>query len=389
MGRSEEARVAHISTLFPQSYEESRARFRQNLRRVQRLWPDARLECYPLGGDEDLTIDWIQAQGLERREKLLMFTTGEHGIEGYVGSAMLQLFLEEFLPRLEPIRTSAGLLLVHAINPWGMKHRRRTNGENVDLNRNFAWGPKALDTSANPDYGRLAAALNPQGPIRSLFWSDLSFFLKLLRHVASLGLQRFRRATLLGQYRFPRGIFYGGESLQEETRVLMDLYRNHIRGYEQVVHFDMHTGYGPRYQMSVVNSSLESRDSEELARRFSYPLVVKADASEFYAMQGDMIDYVYALVREELPEVRLYATSFEFGTLGDSLPAALRSLRAMVLENQMHWFGAASQNVRRRVEQEFRELYAPQEERWRAVAVADARRAFEGILRAEGFLAQE
>ena len=120
---------------------------------------------------------------------------------------------------------------------------------------------------------------------------------------------------------------------------LIDLYRRHIRGYERVVHLDMHTGYGPRYQMGLVNSPLEPRDSEELARRFAYPLVVKADPSEFYPVQGDMIDYVYTLVREELPEVGLYATSFEFGTLGDSLPAHVRSLRTLILENQMHWSG--------------------------------------------------
>jgi hypothetical protein len=60
----------------------------------------------------------------------------------------------------------------------------------------------------------------------------------------------------------------------------------------------------------------------------------------------------------------------------------------VVFENRMRRFGAGSQNVRERVEREFRELYVPQEERWRAVAVADARRACDGILGAEGFLSR-
>jgi len=376
--------VAQLSTLFPDSYEESRARFRQNLHRVQSLWPSARLAAHPVDGDEDLTIDWIEADALEEKEKLLALTTGEHGIEGYVGSAMLQLFFEQILPRLEP--SSTGLLVVHAINPWGMKHRRRTNGANVDLNRNFVWDRSALDKSSNPDYAKLEPFLNPRGSIRSLWLSNLSFTCGLLWHLLRMGVQSIRGATLLGQYRFPRGIYYGGTSIQEETMVLMELYRQRLREYQHVVLLDMHTGYGPRYQMSLVNSCLEPRKSEELRQQFSYPLVAKSDPAEFYAMQGDMIDYLHTLVRQEFPDKRLYATSFEFGTLGDSLGATVRSLRAMVLENQMHWFGATTQEVRERIERDFAELFFPSEERWRAKAVADARQALRGILGAEGFL---
>ena len=382
--------MVEVSTLFPQTYEESRARFRKDIDLVQRFWPDARLgsHCLVRTGDEPLTIDWIQAEGLRSKERLLLFTTGEHGVEGYVGSAMLQLFLEEFLPRLEPVRTGTGLLLVHAINPWGMQHKRRTNEGNVDLNRNFVWPTHSLGKSFNPDYERLDSFLNPAGPIGSLFWGNISFLLRLLRLAVSLGLQRFRHTMLLGQVRFPRGTYYGGESLQEETQVLMNLYRNHIREYEQIVHLDMHTGYGPRYQMSMVNSWMEPRKSKELERQFSYPLVVKTNPSEFYSIRGDMIDYVYALVHNEFPDKRLYATSFEFGTMGDSFFATLRSLRTMILENQMYWFGAKNRKVREHVEHDFQELFAPQEERWRAKALADVRQAFQGILRAEGFLSQ-
>lgn len=376
--------MAQLSTLFPDSYEDSRARFRQNLHRVRNLWPSARLAAHCMDGGEDLTIDWIEADALEEKEKLLALTTGEHGIEGYMGSAMLQLFFEEILPRLEPSRT--GLLLVHAINPWGMKHRRRTNGANVDLNRNFVWEASALDHSSNPDYAKLEPFLNPSGSIRSLWLSNLSFTCGLLWHLLRLGVQSIRGATLLGQYRFPQGIYYGGTSIQEETMVLMELCRQHLQEYQHVVLLDMHTGYGPRYQMSLVNSCLEPRKSEELRQQLSYPLVVKSDPAEFYAMQGDMIDYLYTLARQEFPGKRLYATSFEFGTEGDSLGATVRSLRAMVLENQMHWFGATTQEVRERIERDFAELFFPSEERWRAKAVADGRQAFRGILSAEGFL---
>ncbi|HUV88060.1 MAG TPA: M14 family metallopeptidase [Anaerolineae bacterium] len=379
-----------MSTLFPRDYEESRATFRQDLERVQARWPNARLESHCLAGDEaaaeDLTIDWIHADGLQRQDRLLLFTAGIHGLEAHVGAGIFRLFVQEFLPRLDP--SSTGLLFVHAINPWGMQHRRRTNRANVDLNRNFVWDTHLLDRSFNAGYGRLTSLLNPREPVRAVAWESLSFLFRLLWSVASLGLARFRHDALLGQYCFPQGLYYGGAALQEETQVLMGLYRKHIPKYSQVVHLDVHSGYGPRYQMSIVNSAMEPRDSAELARRFSYPLVVKANPDEFYSMRGDMIDYVYTLVYNQFPNVRLYATSFEFGTLGDSIARVFRSLRALVFENRLYWSGARNRSARERVEREFQELFYPQDERWRTRAISDARQAIQGILGAEGYLSR-
>ncbi|MGW8249614.1 MAG: DUF2817 domain-containing protein, partial [Anaerolineales bacterium] len=140
----------------------------------------------------------------------------------------------------------------------------------------------------------------------------------------------------VGQYHDPRGIYYGGTQLQEETRLLMKLYRRQLQPYRQILHLDIHTGYGPRYQMGLVNSALEPRDSEGLATEFHYPLVWKANTSEFYDIQGDMIDFIYQLVDNEFPDKGLYGTAFEFGTFGSSVLAAVRDLRATILENQLY-----------------------------------------------------
>jgi hypothetical protein len=267
-----------------------------------------------------------------------------------------------------------------------MQHRRRTNSANVDLNRTFLQQAQAFDPSFNPQYARLTPLLLPQGPIRSFFLSSLAFAVRLAWSLIALGPRALRHAALLGQYRFPQGVYYGGTTWPEETRILIGLYRTHIRPYAHIVHLDMHTGYGPRYQMSLVNSWMEPRDSQQLGREFDYPLVVKSNPSEFYSIQGDMVDFVYTLVKNEFPGKQLYATSFEFGTLGDSTPAVLRSLRAKILENQLYWHGAAHPDIRQSVERDFGELYFPAEPRWREKALADARQAFEGILRAEGFI---
>ena len=51
----------------------------------------------------------------------------------------------------------------------------------------------------------------------------------------------------------------------------------------------------------------------------------------------------------------------------------------------MYWYGA-DDSVRAHIARDFENLYAPRDEQWRAKAIADARQAFDGILRAEGFV---
>jgi len=67
--------------------------------------------------------------------KVIVITSGVHGVEGYLGSALQTKALEDGLFANLPRDT--GVVLVHALNPWGMAHFTRTNEDNVDLNRNF------------------------------------------------------------------------------------------------------------------------------------------------------------------------------------------------------------------------------------------------------------
>lgn len=376
--------MPNSSALFPLSYELSRDRFRQNLIAAKEGWPDAQLYSRRLDHPEDLTIDWISAPATRQSEKILILTTAEHGIEGYVGSAMMQLFIENDLQRLNPRNT--GLLLVHTINPWGMKHMRRTNAHNVDLNRNFVLDSADLDASFNPQYRQLQSFFAPARPLPAIALARLQFAFGLARQALGVSAKTLRSAALLGQYHHQQGIHYGGDKFQEETRVLISLYRQAFQSADQLLHLDMHTGWGPRYQMSLINSYLEQQSSAELRQRFDYPQIVAATGDEFYAMRGDMIDYVYLLRKKEFPHKRLYATSFEFGTYGARLVDEIRSLRATIIDNQLYWHSAPSRRTQEWVAREFRELFYPQEKKWQAKALQDAHRAFNGILRAEGFI---
>lgn len=370
----------------PDSYERSRARFRSRLEMLLPLWPASRLTSISHPWEEDLTTDVLSADAPAARDRLIVLSTGLHGIEGYLGSAALELFFEEYLRRLDPQTT--GLLLIHAINPWGMKHWQRNNPRNVDLNRNFTEDDFSSLRNFNADYPALSPFLNPSRPLQNLPLEKLAFAAQTIHKLLTFGPRRIREAALMGQYRQPEGIYFGGSALQPETKALMALYRSAFAGYRQIIHLDMHSGYGPRDQMTLVTSPHEKMTAAETSARYSLPRVAAANPNEFYTMKGDMTDWEYQLVEREFPGAQFFGAACEFGAFGESILAGARSLRITIFKNQVNQHGgkaAAAQWV----ENEYRELYLPAESAWFEKAMSDARQTFDGIFGVERLAARK
>ncbi len=359
----------------PESYKQSRSRFRNRLDDVTGRWTDAYLTSLPLESDPTLSTDVITAVP-GSKEQLIVISTGEHGIEGYLGSAVMELFFEENVARLDPQTT--GLLLIHAINPWGMHNWERQNPSNVDLNRNFFDSDFADLKSTNPDYPALSPYFAPKTPLADLSGARLGFVVSTIKNFATFGSKRIREAALMGQYHAPEGIYFGGMELQPETVVLMDVYRKGFAGYQKVIHLDMHTGYGPRDQMTMVTSPYEKRPAAGISSSYGAPRVAAANPDEFYTMQGDMIDWEYRLVEKEFPGIEFFAATCEFGTYGDSMLQAAHSLRTTILKNQLNHHGG-SPEASEWVNNEFRELYLPSKPAWLEKALADARHMFDAV----------
>lgn len=111
----------------------------------------------------------------------IIHSSGTHGVEGYLGSAVQIRFLHEMIMQNEKqiesnLQTSSSshgkvrkILLIHAVNPFGMRNHRRANENNVDLNRNVLSKEMWLDVRArDPNfvgYVDMDSDLNPFKPI--------------------------------------------------------------------------------------------------------------------------------------------------------------------------------------------------------------------------------
>ena len=119
---------------FSKSYTEAKKRFHESVNQLESLGHQVQRDSLSLdlvGPDgEDLTID-IAVLGSLTSNKLLLYTSGIHGVEGFAGSA-IQLSVIDMLKNQKLIEDYC-IIFVHIINPFGMAWHRRVNENNVDM----------------------------------------------------------------------------------------------------------------------------------------------------------------------------------------------------------------------------------------------------------------
>ena len=365
------------SESFYNSYEEIRAH-------LQNLTKDLGVEIssYPVDASDDLYIDSFYLPSHGEKTNLVVLTTGVHGMEGYIGSVMLDVFFEEVYPTLD--RDNTGVLVVANVNPYGMKYYRRYNENNVDLNRNFILDWESFDLASNQEYPKVDTFLGPTGKIGNALWHEVGFYLNLAKTAITDGADTISDALLTGQYEYPQGVYYGGTGDEASTAYLKDVFSQCLdSSYENIVHLDIHSGYGPRYNMVIFNSVFETMTEAETQQAFGYDYIIAHDSESFYATTGDTTDFFYRLAQQKQTEAELFSTCFEFGTIGDAFFDTILSLKYTVDENRNHWYPTDNATAAQVVHENYMELYYPTETAWREKTVADFKEATMGVLAAK------
>ena len=365
------------SDSFHSSYEEVRAH-------LQSLTAGLGVDIFSHAIDEQegLYIDSFYLPCTENQTNLIVLTTGVHGMEGYIGAVMLDVFFNEIYPSLDTADT--GVLVVANVNPYGMKYFRRYNENNVDLNRNFILDWDSFDLASNKEYPKVDTFLGPTGKIGNALWHEVGFYLSLGKTAITDGADTISDALLTGQYEYPQGVYYGGSGDEASTVYLKDVFSRCLdSGYENIIHIDLHSGYGPRYNMVIFNSVFETMTEKESQAAFGYDHIIAHDSESFYATTGDTTDFFYRLAQQKQSQAELFSTCFEFGTIGDDFFDTILSLKYTVDENRNHWYPTDNATSAEIVRQNYLELFYPTETAWREKTVEDFAAATLGVLNAK------
>lgn len=326
---------------------------------------------------EDCYIDIFIKEGI-KKDKALILACGQHGIEGYVGSGIIQYVIDQKSSLFK--RDDLCIILIHAMNPWGMKHYRKTNENNVDLNRNFMVDYH-IKEDANPWYEKCIKLFEPHQCYGSKYMESIKFMNRTIVQLIRMGMGNVEKAITLGQFKNRKGLYYGSDQEETSTKILKVCYDEWFHTYDHILFLDLHTGYGPANQLSIVNSRYEKQTSDEMKKRFDYEFIVKSDANEFYEIYGDEIDYIY----QKFKGCDFYAATLEFGTLGNDIKGYVKTLKAIIEENQAYMYGCLHKFDESRILKNYQALYQPFDEIFYQSIQPQFDHAFDQILKTYGY----
>jgi predicted deacylase len=309
---------------FPLTYDECRERFRWTCR-LAGLTSTAHPIAARGPHGQELTID-VTSYGAAAPRRALVILTGVHGDEGFSSSTLLCDAIERWVAdgTDDQLSTDAAVLLVHAVNPWGMAFWRRQNESNVDLNRN--WGRDQLAaTPQNHGYDLIHPALVPGGDRvptpESLF--DVTRAL-----IAEHGAAWVKAAVSEGQYRHPDGLYFGGDRTEESNRILARVVGDRLTGADDVLVVDLHTGHGAFGTYTLLSHVPEGHPDEAWLRSVFDPDRIECTLSA-NATTGPKHGQIASGLNDVVAAAHWRTVTMELGTISDT--------RMIVNERAEHW----------------------------------------------------
>jgi hypothetical protein len=346
---------------FAASYREARAKFLAATRAATRCGT-AELDAARGPDGEALSVDWAWL-GAADSPAVVIVVSGTHGIEGFCGSAVQCAWLER-----ASLHESCAVLLVHALNPFGMAWATRCDHENIDVNRNFVAFPEGC--APNRGYRALHAILCPRDwtPAR-LAEIDAA----LAAFERAHGAQMLTDALIGAQSGFADGLNFTGRAPSWSRLVIERLWVDVAsRRPAHVVLLDLHAGVAARGEVAL----LAFHDAPEAVREAREMFDLAAAAPGFQFGAPGLARYAGLLVQDAGrllgPSARCAVA--EFGTIDR---AGIR--HALRLDRWLRFHGAGDPRADA-LRAELLDAFCPRDSEWRRQALTRGVRLIDTIL---------
>jgi hypothetical protein len=307
---------------------------------------------------DGLAIDTARF-GPTNASRALVLISGTHGVEGFCGSACQVAFVVgESWNRLP---TDTSVLLIHGLNPFGFAALRRVDAENIDLNRNFVRDFGTL-AKYNLEYDQLNSALNPT---RWLDTDPQDGDREIGGFIESQGMHKFQEVVSIGQYRHPKGLFFGGNEKAWSRLVLERIIETEFENTRSFCVIDYHTGLGPHGVGELISFDPEESDEYKRSVEWFGPEVksTKSKAAAVKSVSHDVggpVDKAFRCGDKTVTFVAL-----EFGTV--PVPVVLRALRA---ENWLHHFGKPESVLGKKIKEDLKSAFYSSDQTWQGMVLS-------------------
>lgn len=336
---------------FSSSYDQARAKFVEAAKAIggahERI---AHPERGPDGKDLSTDTAWW---GPRDAERVLVLISGTHGVEGYCGSGAQVDWLRR--REIDNVPAGMGVLMIHAINPYGFAWDRRVTEDNVDLNRNWVDFERPLPE--NHDYTTLSHAICPPAWSEEAQGKSLG---ELMQFVASRGMPAFQQAISGGQYTHPKGLFFGGAGPTWSRRTQTEIFSSMLARAARIAIIDYHTGLGPwGFAEKIVPLSRESDVFRRARAWFGASVTSPVSGTSTSAdIAGDGLSAAVDL----LHHAQVTGVALEFGT--KPVMDVLNALRA---DAWLHAHGDVRSPAGRDMKKQIRDAFYGDADDWKGM----------------------
>jgi hypothetical protein len=350
---------------FSTSYAQARRKFLEAAAAAG-LAVESKLHPLPGRDGEPVAMD-VAREGPPDAGRLLVLSSACHGVEGFCGSGVQVAALRDTAWRRRAAEQGVAVLYIHALNPHGFSHWRRTTHENVDLNRNFHDFTAPLPQ--NKAYRELHPLLIPRE------WPPTEANMAAIeRYIGLHGEKAYQSAITGGQHEFPDGLFFGGTAPSWSNLALREVLRAHGRRAARIGWIDIHTGLGPSGLGERIYAGRD--DAVCVARTRAWwdgggrtPVTSIYDGSSSSArLTGMMFGAIY----DECPQAEYTGIALEYGT-----QPVLETLEALRGD---HWLAVhpdAPPELAAAIKKRMLEAFYTDTDTWREQILAQARESLE------------
>ena len=246
-----------------------------------------------------------------------------------------------------------GLIMIHAINPYGFAHLRRSNEDNIDLNRNFIDHTKPYPE--NEGYKKLADVLLP----KSLnTWTEMKLRIRLLWYRLKYGSAAMKRAVSGDQFSHPTNIFFGGHHEAWSNRMLKKILKRYLSNAKRVIFIDFHTGLGPFGSAEIIlNVSSDSPEYQRAVQMWGdlVKTTVSGDSLSVHLQSS-----LKLAIPRTIPQAEVTAVSLEFGTY-----SAKEVFLALWAENWLYHYAGDNHPKTQEIKAELLRAFYPNTDEWK------------------------
>jgi hypothetical protein len=308
---------------------------------------------WPTPTGTQCTTDYIVRQC--DSQDLIVVLSGTHGVEGYFGSLVLRKIFSEL--GNHSLNGYPNLLFVHALNCFGMSWYRRTNFNNVDLNRNGCG--KVFDKNEEFDL------IKPYFDQNNSFARKLFFLKSIPRITRTWGPAKTLEVACQGQSHYPESLFYTGTEFQPEIVNLMKKIKNSFSGIKRIWIVDYHTGLGRFMQESLIPEDAKKVNPEIMKSIYERNLITSENNRFYYSVNGSISEAFTG----HFPECAVRYVCAEYGTQN-----SFKVIEALAAENI--FYRNFDYKLDAKISNEMLDCFFPDSESWRQVCVQYGFQAF-------------